>query len=95
MDLNVDVLSKNRFSLAHNYIQNGDVMSDPDMEIEVNFEMQTAEASAYQDYYGYQAVYVFNEKGEKASFYPKTKKDLNIFSFPMAHKHKKTGAHCG
>jgi hypothetical protein len=32
MDLNVDVLSKNRLSLAHNYIQNGDVMSDPDME---------------------------------------------------------------
>jgi uncharacterized protein YqiB (DUF1249 family) len=79
MDLNVDVLSKNRVSLAHNYIQNGDVMADPDMEIEVNFDMQTTEALTYQDNYGYQEVYLFNEKGEKVSFYPKTKKDLNIF----------------
>jgi uncharacterized protein YqiB (DUF1249 family) len=79
MDLNVDVLSKNRLSLAHNYIQNGDVMADPDMEIEVNFDRQTAEVLSYQDCYGYQTVYVFNEKGEKVLFYPKTKKDLNIF----------------
>jgi len=79
MDLNVDILLGNRFSLAHNYIQNGDVIADPDMEIEVNFEMQTAEALSYQDYIGYQAVYLFNEKGEKVSFYPRIKKDLNIF----------------
>ena len=91
MDLNVDVLSKNRLSLAHNYIQNGDVMTDPDMEIEVNFDIQTAEALTYQDNYGYQEVYVFNEKGEKVSFYPKTKKDLNIFLSQWLTNIKKQG----
>ena len=48
-------------SLAHNFIQNGDVMADPDMEIRVylNEDWQRAEALTYQqDSLGiYQQVY--------------------------------------
>ncbi len=37
MDLNIDFLydedGKYTISMAHNYVQNGDVMADPDMEI--------------------------------------------------------------
>jgi len=35
MDLNVDNLLGNRISLAHNGKQNGDVMSDPDMQVRI------------------------------------------------------------
>ena len=34
MDLNVDNLLNNRIALAHNGLQNGDVMSDPDVRQE-------------------------------------------------------------
>ena len=52
MDLNVDQLYKTdkriRISLAHNYIQNGDVMADPDMEIMVYPDREMAEAMTFQ-----------------------------------------------
>jgi hypothetical protein len=35
MDLNVDNLLNNRIALAHNGMQNGDVMSDPDVEVQI------------------------------------------------------------
>jgi uncharacterized protein YqiB (DUF1249 family) len=76
MDLNVDRLFDNTISLAHNGIQNGDVMSDPDMEVRINREGKMAEALTFQnDYLGiYQEVYP-----EPGKYYPKFKKDLNEF----------------
>ena len=76
MDLHFDLLSvvkhsgysEVRIALAHNYIQNGDVMADPDMEIRVflnddpnfRFSQDTAEALTFQQANPaiYQRVYV-------------------------------------
>ena len=58
MDLNYDHLGCRKLdlgdyvsydiALAHNYIQNGDVMADPDMEIRIYPEIKYAEALTYQ-----------------------------------------------
>lgn len=54
MDLNIDHLShkdKDEYiviSMAHNFLQNGDVMADPDMEIRIFPESKTVEALTYQ-----------------------------------------------
>ena len=82
MDLNIDHLSHKDdensivISLAHNFIQNGDVMADPDMEIKIIPSMKMVEALTFQqDSTGtYQQVYL-----EDGRFYPTLKKDLNNF----------------
>lgn len=76
MDLNVDRLLGNTISLAHNGLQNGDVMSDPDMQIRIYPDLKAAEALTFQnDYLGiYQEVYP-----EPGKYYPKLKKELNVF----------------
>jgi uncharacterized protein YqiB (DUF1249 family) len=76
MDLNVDRLSKDTIALAHNGIQNGDVMADPDVQVRIYPEMKAAEALTFQnDYLGiYQEVYP-----EPGKYYPRLKKELNEF----------------
>jgi len=82
MDLNIDHLSHTDddrsivISLAHNFIQNGDVMADPDMEVKIIPSMKMVEALTFQqDSTGtYQQVYL-----EDGRFYPTLKKDLNNF----------------
>lgn len=76
MDLNVDNLLYNKIALAHNGLQNGDVMADPDVEVEIDNEKQEAETLSFQnDYLGiYQEVYP-----EPGKYHPKLKKDLNEF----------------
>ena len=76
MDLNVNRLWNDRISIAHNGKQNGDVMADPDMEIQIFPAQKAAEALTFQnDYLGlYQQVYP-----EPGKYYPKLKKELNAF----------------
>ena len=76
MDLNVDRLDEDRIAMAHNYIQNGDVMADPDMEIRIDVKRKVAEALTFQqDSLGiYQVVYP--EPGKVNS---RLKKELNLF----------------
>jgi uncharacterized protein YqiB (DUF1249 family) len=76
MDLNVDRLTNNTIALAHNGLLNGDVMSDPDMEVRIYHENKSAEALTFQnDYLGiFQEVYP-----EPGKYYPKLKKELNDF----------------
>jgi hypothetical protein len=71
MNLSVDKLSIDTIALAHNGIQNGDVMADPDVEVRINREGHMAEALTFQnDYLGiYQEVYP-----EPGKYYPKLKK---------------------
>jgi len=64
MPLSIDRLPSEKentiqISMAHNYIQNGDVMADPDMEIRIYPELKAVEALTYQqDGLGiYQQVY--------------------------------------
>ena len=68
MDLHIDKLTDNGttliFSMAHNGIQNGDVMADPDMEIAYNRTARMASALSFQnDYIG---MYTNAEKPEDA-----------------------------
>jgi uncharacterized protein YqiB (DUF1249 family) len=83
MDLNIDILqrenNKINIAMAHNYEQNGDLVPDPDMEIEIDLLNKTAEALSFQNTYLYSRVYDYNEKGEKQFVRPKTKKELNSF----------------
>ena len=86
MDLHLDILSKTgrgdlRIALAHNYIQNGDVMADPDMEIRVYPEMRQAEALTFQQVGGvqlFERVYEEKENGLTV-INLKVKKRLNTF----------------
>ncbi len=68
MDLNVDVLQRDEKSceiaLSHYYKhETGDMIPDPDMQICVDFELETASARTYQDHHIYQEV----EVGEATS----------------------------
>jgi len=80
MDLNFDYLEKDEqgdvIAMAHNYVQHGDVMADPDMQIRIIPEMRSIEALTYQlSSMGiYQQVYP-----EKGKVYPTVKKELNSF----------------
>ena len=81
MDLNINRLYSDkkdviRISLSHNFIQNGDLMGDPDMEIYIHKNLKMIEALTYRlDSLGiYQVVYP-----DENTVYPKRKKDLNRF----------------
>ena len=76
MDLNVDNLYGNTIAIAHNGIQNGDAMADPDMEIRIYPELKTAEALTFRNEYMGINQEVYPEPGK---FYPKLKKELNAF----------------
>lgn len=73
MDLHVDNLLYNKISLAHNGIQNGDIMADPDIEVEILREINGARALSFQnDYLGiYHAIEDDTPKQQK--------KEINIF----------------
>ena len=81
MNLSVDRLTSEhegtiRISMAHNFIQNGDLMADPDMEIRIYPDLKAVEALTYQlDSLGiYQVVYP-----EPGKVFPKRKTELNRF----------------
>jgi hypothetical protein len=48
MDLSIEIIRPGVIAMAHNYIQNGDVMADPDMEIEINYLNKSAQAKTFQ-----------------------------------------------
>lgn len=74
MDLVIEKLGENHYSLTHYFESNGDLCPDPDMEIRVFPEMKIAEALSYQDQFGYRKVYPdLNHVNIRA------KKELNTF----------------
>ena len=73
MDLAVEHLYRNVFSLTHYYKAGGDLVPDPDMQIKIYPDTKMAEAMSYQDTYGYREVYQGNKVNLRA------KKDLNQF----------------
>jgi len=82
MDLNIDILSSDEnimtFSMAHNFIQNGDVMADPDMEIRLFKQADAIEALTFQNRLGiYQEVYCVVDGNKKVR--AKLKMELNRF----------------
>lgn len=89
MPLSMDYLGENRISIAHNYIQNGDLMADPDMEFVFDPEKKTLSARTFQqDGLGlYQTTE--NGKGEMAN--PALEKQLNSFTRQWFSNIKKQG----
>ena len=82
MDLNFDLLYKDEegryiIALSHYYKQAGDLIADPDMQIRIDPEMETAEALSYQDTYGYHEVYL--KKDGKDFVNQQQKKEQNKF----------------
>ena len=63
MDLSVDKLTENIIALSHYYIVNGDLVLDPDIQIEIDFKNKTAKALSFQNAYIYQEAY--NDKIQK------------------------------
>ncbi len=64
------------FAIAHNYIQNGDVMADPDMEIRVRPQLGTVEALSFQNDGVGVYTQVYPEPGKVDL---RAKKELNSF----------------
>ena len=82
MDLSIDILHEDEevkvIAMAHNYIQNGDVMADPDMEIKIHKRIKMAEALTFQqDPLLFQRVY--HEVDGKTFVNKKVKTQLNTF----------------
>ena len=84
MDLNMDRLydgdGNYTIAMAHNYIQNGDVMADPDMEIKIIPSMKMAEALSVRQDGGIPInQHVYTERDGHKMVYPRIKKELNSF----------------
>lgn len=78
MPLSIQALSDDRISISHFYRQNGDLMSDPDMEFVVDRENKSLSARTYrQDGLGVNQS-VENEYQEIADF--RLEKELNAFT---------------
>ena len=84
MDLNLDFLYEEdgnyTIAMAHNYIQNSDVMADPDMEIRITPSMKMAEALSFRQDGGIPInQHVYEVIDGKTMVYPGLKKELNSF----------------
>jgi hypothetical protein len=67
------------YSLAHYHKMNGDLIPDPEMEIEVNHKLKTAEALTFETgNFGRRYSYKFDGL-KKTHVYPAVKKDNNGF----------------
>ena len=93
MDLVVEILEKyseNEFkiSLTHYYEQNGDLVSDPDMEIRVWDNMEMVEALTFEQQNLGICQVVYPEPGK---YYPGLKKQLNSFLGSWLTNLKKQG----
>ncbi len=78
MPLSMDYLGQNRISISHTYLQNGDLMADPDMEFVFDLENKALSARTFQqDGIGlYQTVE--NQQGEVDN--PDLERQLNSFA---------------
>lgn len=74
MDLIIERLGENHYSLTHYFESNGDLCPDPDMEIRVFLKEKLAEALSYQDSFCYRKVYP-----DLIHVNIKAKKELNQF----------------
>ena len=71
LPLHIEKLKENRIVLAHYFEMNGDLIPDPDMEIEVDEINRKARALSFQNQFIYQSV----EKNPN----PNLQNSLNLF----------------
>ncbi len=87
MPLNIDYIGKgpnghDAIAVAHNYLQNGDVMADPDMQMEIADFLRGPELYPYtfqQDPGIYQEIYTLDETGKVKGVRVKLQKELRSF----------------
>ena len=48
MDLNIEMIDENRYAIAHNYVLNGDLMADPDVEFTIDKDKELFLIQTYQ-----------------------------------------------
>ena len=48
MDLNIEMIDENRYAMAHNYVLNGDLMADPDVEFTIDKDKKLLLPQTYQ-----------------------------------------------
>jgi uncharacterized protein YqiB (DUF1249 family) len=81
MDFNLEVLDHDKtgfyIAISHYYLQNGDMVADPDMEILVDIKNKTLEALHFQDATRY--IEVYPDKRNRDLFSKFQKKDQNDF----------------
>jgi uncharacterized protein YqiB (DUF1249 family) len=81
MDFNLEVLDHDKtgfyIAISHYYVQNGDMVADPDMEILVDIKNKTIEALHFQDATRY--IEVYPDKRNRDLFSKFQKKDQNDF----------------
>lgn len=86
MDLSIERLGANEMSFTHYYKQSGDLVSDPDIQVEIDFEKHSAKAITYQDAYCFQTVYLSEDRINQ-----KLQKDLNSFLYDWLKRLKEQG----
>ena len=83
MPLSVDVIDKQEtkviIAMAHNFEMNGDIVPDPDMEIEIDLEKKTAEPLTFQNSLIYSRAWNYGENGEKTGLNIGIRQSLRIF----------------
>jgi|ERR1035437_2258216 uncharacterized protein YqiB (DUF1249 family) len=83
MALSVDIIRREEtgfvISMAHNFVMNGDIVPDPDMELAIDLENKTVEALTFQNSMVFNVVYDYDIKGDKIRVRPQLKKSLNSF----------------
>ena len=82
MAVNIDRIGPQVVAIAHNYVQCGDVMADPDMMFYIQKDTGLVYPFSYQlsSLGTYQESIVFDEDGQPLSFYPKMQKDHAVFA---------------
>ncbi|GEM_PF-933549 len=81
MPLCIEHVGSNQISLAHYYEQNGDLMRDPDVVMEIDLANKGAFPLTYQqDGLGlYQEIYIYDKTGKKTQFRPRLQKSIESF----------------
>lgn len=74
MDLTIERLNPNEVSLTHYFLQNGDLVPDPDMQVVLDFNEHSAKAVSFQNCINYISVYLDDDK-----INVKLQKELNEF----------------
>jgi len=81
MALCIEHVGPNQISFAHYYLQNGDMMKDPDVVMEIDLANKAAFPLTYQqDGLGlYQEIYECDDTGKKLRFSPNLQKSIESF----------------
>jgi len=78
MPLTIEKLNGGRISVAHNYVQNGDLMSDPDMEFVMDTKAGTLSARTFQQ--DNAGLYQSTEGGKGEIINPQLARELDSFA---------------